>query len=78
MTRHATSGTPSPGETRRGNIWGQGFDSEDKAFAKFAEYDGGPLATGVWNNQVTELKYYGGRPHLLEQMKVWVREELNA
>ena len=79
MTRHAISGTPSPGETRRGNIWGQGFDSQDKAFAKFAEYDGGPLATGVWNKQVTELKYYGYRGDgLPDKMKVWVREELNA
>ena len=79
VTRHAISGTPSPGETRRGNIWGQGFDSQDKAFAKFAEYDGGPLATGVWNKQVTELKYYGYRGDgLPDQMKVWVREELNA
>ena len=75
VTRHGGSG--SPGETRRGSIWGQGFDSEDEAFAKFTEYDGGPYATGVWNRQVTELKYYGGRV-LTGEMKQWVREELNA
>ena len=78
VTRHATQGTESPGETKRGYVWGQRFDSEIEAFAKFAEYDGGPYATGVWNEQVTELKYYGGRGGLLEQMKVWVREEINA
>ena len=78
VTRHATQGTESPGETKRGYVWGQRFDSEDEAFAKFAEYDGGPYATGVWNEQVTELKYYGVRVGPLEQMKVWVREEINA
>ena len=35
-------------------------------------------ATGVWNEQVTELKYYGVRVGPLEQMKVWVREEINV
>ena len=38
VTRHATRGTESPGETKRGYVWGQRFDSEDEAFAKFAEY----------------------------------------
>ena len=78
VTRHATSGTESPGETKRGYVWGQRFDSENEAFAKFDEYYDGPYATAVWNEQVTELKYYGGRGGLLEQMEVWVREEINA
>ena len=77
VTRHATWGTPSPGETQRGFIWGQGFDSEEEVFAKFAEYDNGPYATGVWNEQVTELKYYGVRG-VAEELKEWVREEINA
>ena len=78
VTRHATSGTESPGETKRGYVWGQRFDSEDEAFAKFDEYYDGPYATAVWNERVTELKYYGDRGGLLEQMEVWVREEINA
>ena len=36
-------------------------------------------AMGVWNEEVTELKYYyGDRGAFVDQMKVWVREELNA
>ena len=77
VTRHATWGTESPGETKRGYVWGQRFDSEEEAFAKFAEYDNGPPATGVWNEQVTELKYYGTRG-VAEELKEWVREEINA
>jgi len=77
VTRHATSGAESPGETKRGSVWGQRFDSEDEAFAKFDEYYGGSYATGVWNEQVTELKYYGVR-RVAEELKEWVREEINA
>ena len=76
MTRHGPGGIGSPGETRRGYIWGQGFDSVHEAFAKFTKYNGGPYATGVWNRQVTELKYYGGRV-LAGEMKQCVREELS-
>ena len=66
-----------------GDVQGEVFLSQDEAFAKFDEYDGGSDATGVWDAQLTQLKYYGGRDKRRpEEMKEWVtnfnRDEMQA
>ena len=62
MTRHITWG----------NVAGDIYNSEKEAFARFAELDGGSYAAVVWDEQLTELKYYGGRETRLEEMKEWI------
>ena len=44
-----------------GNVKGEMYNSEVKAFAQFAELDGKSQAVAVWDEQLTELKYYGDR-----------------
>ena len=66
-----------------GDVQGEVFLSQDEAFAKFDEYVGGSDATGVWDAQLTQLKYYGGRDKRRpEEMKEWVtnfnRDEMQA
>jgi hypothetical protein len=64
VTRHITYG----------NVQGDIYASEAEAFARFAELDGGAKAATVWDQQLTELKYYGQRGTRPEEMKEWVRE----
>ena len=40
-------------------VAGEIFYSEAEASAKFDEYRGGRNATGMWDAQLNELKYYG-------------------
>ena len=42
-----------------GNVHGEIFYSEAAASAKFDEYDGGDLATGMWDAQLNNLGFYG-------------------
>ena len=55
-----------------GDVRGEVFLSQEEAFAKFDEYNGGSEATAVWDAQLTELKYYGGRETRPEEMKEWI------
>ena len=62
LTRHDTSAID--------NVRGEIFDSKDEAFAKFDEYNGGPYATAVWDEQLGELRYYGNPDN-----PAWVKQE---
>ena len=64
MTRHITWG----------NIAVDIYNSEQEAFARFAELDGGSQAAAVWDEQLTELKYYGSRGARPAEMKEWARK----
>ena len=68
LTRHDTSATD--------NVRGEIFD---EAFAKFDEYNGGPYATAVWDEQLGELRYYGSPSNpawVKEEQQEWVRVRL--
>ena len=43
------------------NVDGEIFYSVAEASAKFEEYNNGRHATGMWDAQLNELKYYGRR-----------------
>ena len=61
------------------NVRGEIFDSKDEAFAKFDEYNGGPYATAVSDEQLGELRYWGHSSNpawVREEMKQWVRVRL--
>ena len=59
-----------------GNVKGEMYNSEVKAFAQFAELDGKSQAVAVWDEQLTELKYYGSPEETNEEMKEEVKEEM--
>jgi len=62
----------------RWDVQGDIYASEVEAFAKFDELNGGSEAAAVWDEQLTELKYYGSRADQYgsrpEEMKKWARE----
>ena len=64
VTRHITYG----------DVQGDIYASVAEASTKFDELNGGSLAAAVWDEQLTELKYYGDRGTRPEEMKEWARE----
>jgi len=56
-------------------VTGYVYTSKANAFAKFDKLHGGNQAAAVWDERLTELKYYGSVSRA-EEMKEWVRRRM--